>query len=88
MKIAQHFIIIDDGKLLFQADVEEFDAITRASKDVRAAVSSLNVINEVSFAGFSTAYIFDKRVRVQGNVQLRTVSLHDFFVNLVGRDLV
>ncbi|UWD48455.1 ABC transporter ATP-binding protein [Clostridioides difficile] len=82
-------IIIDKGSLKFYDDVNVIDeyaySVSGLQKDVEAVSTSLNVIGEIKAGGYTTKYIFDKRIKPTDNVTVRPLSLQEFFVQLVDK---
>ena len=87
-KSAQELIILDSGKILLQSSINDIDekaySITGMTKDVKPALNGLNVIGQKTVGGFTTAFIYDHRVDVPGNLTVQALGLQEFFINMVG----
>lgn len=87
-KSAEELIILDKGKILLQSSINDIDekaySITGMTKDVKSAVNGLNVIGQKAIGGFTTAFIYDRRVDVSGSLTIQQMGLQDFFINMVG----
>jgi len=87
-KSAQELIILDSGKILLQSSINDIDekaySITGMTKDVKPALNGLNVIGQKTIGGFTTAFIYDHRVDVPGNLTVQALGLQEFFINMVG----
>lgn len=87
-KSAEELIIIDHGKILFQSTVNDIDekaySITGMTKELAPVISGLHVIGQKSVGGFTTAFIYDKHIEVPSNFTTQTLSLQEFFINMVG----
>jgi len=83
-------IIIDKGKILEYFDITEIDekaySITGMTADIEKAAAGLNVTGKKSVGGFTTAFVFDKRIAPPAHCTVQAMSLQDYFVQLVGGD--
>lgn len=87
-KTIQKLIIIDRGKVCFfdtlQAVETKAFSISGLQKDVEAAVRDRNVIGQDTVGGLATSYIFDNPPEQTASLEIRTLSLQDFFIQMVG----
>jgi ABC-2 type transport system ATP-binding protein len=86
-KSAEELIIIDHGNILFQSTINDIDekaySITGMTKDVMPVLSGLHVIGQKTIGGFTTAFIYDRRTEIPGNLTIQPIGLQDFFINMV-----
>ncbi|MFA9379999.1 MAG: ABC transporter ATP-binding protein, partial [Acetanaerobacterium sp.] len=59
-------------------------SITGMTKDVKPALTGLNMIGQKTIGGFTTAFIYDHRIDVPGNLTVQALGLQEFFINMVG----
>ena len=87
-KTIQKLIIIDRGKVCFfdtlQAVETKAFSVSGLQKDVEAAVRDRNVIGQDTVGGLATSYIFDNPPEQTASLEIRTLSLQDFFIQMVG----
>lgn len=87
-KSAEELIIIDKGKILLQSTINDVDekaySITGITKDVTPILSRLHVIGQKTIGGFTTAFIYDRRIEIPGNFTIQPLGLQEFFINMVG----
>lgn len=87
-KSAQELIILDHGKILFQSTINDIDekaySITGMTKDIMPVLNGLHVIGQKTIGGFTTAFIYDKRIEIPSNLTTQPIGLQDFFINMVG----
>ena len=87
-KTIQKLIIIDRGKVCFfdtlQAVETKAFSISGLQKDVEVAVRDRNVIGQDTVGGLATSYIFDNPPEQTASLEIRTLSLQDFFIQMVG----
>jgi ABC-type multidrug transport system, ATPase component len=87
-KSAEQLIILDGGKILLQSTINEIDekaySITGMTRDVKPALDGLNVIGQKTIGGFTTAFIYDRRIDVPGNLTMQALGLQEFFISMVG----
>ena len=90
-KITQRLIIINNGRILLQAGIEDIDekayVLTGPSDILAPALAGLNVISRRASAGRIAAYIYDKRIAPPSGVTVERLSLQDFFIQLVEGDV-
>ncbi len=87
-KTIQKLIIIDKGSIRFfdtlQAVEEKAFSVSGLKKDVDVATENLNIIGQDTVGGLVTSYIFDKPPVVGASLELKNLSLQDFFIQMVG----
>lgn len=87
-KTIQKLIIIDKGTIRFfdtlQAVEEKAFSISGLKKDVDAATKNLNVIGQDAVGGLVTSYIFDTPLAADPSLEIQSLSLQDFFIQMVG----
>lgn len=87
-KTIQKLIIIDRGNIRFfdtlQAVETKAFSISGLQKDVEAATRNLNVIGQDIVGGLATSYIFDTPPKQTASLEIRPLSLQEFFIQMVG----
>ncbi|MDR1265445.1 MAG: ABC transporter ATP-binding protein [Propionibacteriaceae bacterium] len=87
-KVTERLIVIDRGRVLLQAGIDQVDELAYSLSGPTAAVqpllAGLNVIGRTSAGALTTAQIYDHRITPPPGVVLERLSLQDFFINLVG----
>lgn len=87
-KTIQKLIIIDKGSVRFfdtlQAVETKAFSVSGIQKDVEAATRNLNVIGQDTVGGLATAYIFDAPPEQTASLEIRPLTLQDFFIQMVG----
>ena len=87
-KTVQKLLIIDQGSIRFfdtlQAVETKAFRISGLQKDVEAATQNINVIGQDTVGGLVTAYIFDNPPEQTASLEIRPLSLQDFFIQMVG----
>ena len=88
-KTVQKLIIIDNGMIKFYDSIDIIDekaySVTGLKSEVDKITQSLNVIGETLAGNFSTKYILDERILNSQNVTIQSISLQDFFINIVSK---
>ena len=88
-KTVQKLIIIDNGMIKFYDSIDIIDekaySVTGLKGEVDKITQSLNVIGETLAGNFSTKYILDEHILHSQNVTIQSISLQDFFINIVGK---
>ncbi len=83
----QRLIIIDKGSLLFsdtlQTVEEKAFSISGLESEVQKVTEGLFVIGKERMGGLVTVYIFDNPPSVPPSLELQSLSLQDFFIQLV-----
>ncbi len=84
----QKLIIIDKGSILFFDTLQSVEAnafsISGLQKDVEAATQNLNIIGQDTVGGLVTSYIFDAPPEQTTSLEIRPLSLQEFFIQMVG----
>ena len=84
----QKLIIIDKWRICFFDTLQSVEAkafsVSGLQKDVEAAVGNRNVIGRDTVGGLATAYIFDNPPEQAEGLDVRPLSLQDFFIQMVG----
>ena len=87
-KTIHKLIIIDKGRIRFfdtlRSVEEKAFSVSGLKKDVDAATANLHVIGQDAVGGLVTAYIFDQPPKQEASLEIRPLSLQDFFVHMVG----
>lgn len=87
-KTIQKLILIDRGSVRFfdtlQAVETKAFCISGLQKDVEAATKGRNVIGQDVVGGLVTSYIFDNLPEETGSLEIRPLSLQEFFIQMVG----
>lgn len=87
-KTIQKLILIDRGSVRFfdtlQAVETKAFCISGLQKDVEAATKGRNVIGQDAVGGLVTSYIFDNPPEETGSLEIRPLSLQEFFIQMVG----
>lgn len=87
-KTIQKLILIDRGSVRFfdtlQAVETKAFCISGLQKDVEAATKGRNVIGQDVVGGLVTRYIFDNPPEETGSLEIRPLSLQEFFIQMVG----
>lgn len=89
-KVAEDIIIIEEGNILVNSNINDIDAkaysLTGPTAEIRSTVKGLHVIGEKTLGGFTTSYIFGDRITPASNIKMQSLSLQEFFINIVGGD--
>ena len=84
----QKLIIIDRGSIRFFDTLQSVESrafsVSGLRRDVEAATRGLNVIGQDTAGGLVTSYIFDTPPAGTASIEVRPLSLQDFFILLVG----
>lgn len=87
-KTIQKLIIIDKGCIRFfdtlQAVETKAFSVSGLKKDVDTATENLNVIGQDTVGGLVTSYLFDSPPAEAASLEIRPLSLQDFFIQMVG----
>jgi ABC-2 type transport system ATP-binding protein len=87
-KAAERLIIIDNGRVLLEASIDEVDekayTLSGSAKVVQPLLEGLNCISKTSAGSIMAAHIYDERIVPPEGVTLDRLSLQDFFINIVG----
>ena len=84
----EKLIIIDRGSIRFFDTLQSVEAkafsVSGLQRDVEAATRGLNVIGQSTVGGLVTSYIFDTPPQESASIEVRALSLQDFFIQMVG----
>jgi len=87
-KVAQRLIVIDHGRLLLEASIDDIDerayTLSGPTDLVKSALDGLNCIGQTVMGAVMAAHVFDKRITPPSGVTITNLDLQDFFINLVG----
>ena len=87
-KTIQKLIILDKGSVRFFDALQSIEAkafsVSGLQKDVEAATKGLKVIGQDTVGGLATAYLFDTPPEQTASLEIRPLSLQDFFIQMVG----
>lgn len=87
-KTIQKLIIIDKGSVRFFDTLQTVEtkafSISGLQKDVEAATHNLNIIGQDTVGGLVTNYIFDNPPEQTDSLEIHSLSLQDFFIQMVG----
>ena len=88
VKTIQRLIIIDKGSISFfdtlQSVEEKAFSVSGLQRDVEAATQGRNVIGQDAVGGLVTSYLFDDPPEQTASLEIRPLSLQDFFIQMVG----
>lgn len=87
-KTIEKLIIIDRGSILFfdtlwAVETKAF-SVSGLQSAVEAATQGLKVIGQDTLGGLVTRYIFDRPPEPAAHIEIRPLSLQDFFIQMVG----
>ena len=87
-KTIQKLIILDKGSVRFFDTLQSIESkafsVSGLQKDVEAATKGSNVIGQDTVGGLATAYLFDTPPEQTASLEIRPLSLQDFFIQMVG----
>ena len=87
-KTIEKLIIIDKGSIRFFDTLQSVEAkafsVSGLQRDVEAATRGLNVIGQSTVGGLVTCCIFDAPQQESASIEVRALSLQDFFIQMVG----
>ena len=87
-KTIEKLIIIDRGSIRFFDTLQSVEAkafsVSGLQRDVEAATRGLNVIGQSTVGGLVTSYIFNTPPQESASIEVRPLSLQDFFIQMVG----
>jgi len=87
-KVTERLIIIDKGKLLLEAGIEDIDekayTLSGSVQTILPLLNSLNCIGKTLAGSVMAAHIYDDRITPPEGVTIDRLSLQDFFINIVG----
>jgi len=87
-KITERLIIIDNGKILVEAGINDIDekayTLSGTTADVLPLLENLNCIGKQTIGGVMAAHIYDERITPPAGITISRIGLQDFFINIVG----
>ena len=87
-KVTERFIIIDKGRILVEAGIDDIDekayTISGSTGLVNPLLDDLNCIGKTSAGSVMAAYIYSDRISPPDGVTIERMSLQDFFIHIVG----
>ncbi len=87
-RVTEQLIIIDKGKILLQAGIEDIDekayTLSGPADAVLPLLEGLNCIGQTRAGSVMSADIYDKRIDPPQGVGIDRLSLQDFFIKIVG----
>ena len=87
-KVVERFIIIESGRLLLEAGIDEIDERAYTLSGPVSAVEPLlpgrNCIDKTVMGNVMAAHIYDDRIAPPEGVAIDRMNLQDFFIHLVG----
>ena len=87
-KTTQKLIVIDKGSIRFFDTLRSVEtkafSVSGLQKDVEAATRGLHTIGQDTVGGLVTCYLFDTPPEPAASLEIRPLSLQDFFIQMVG----
>jgi len=87
-KVTERLIIIEQGRILMETDVDEVDekayTLSGSVGAVEPLLEGLNCIGKTQLGSVMAAYIYDDRITPPEGVTIDRISLQDFFISIVG----
>jgi ABC-2 type transport system ATP-binding protein len=87
-KVTERLIIIDKGKILVEAGIDDIDekayTLSGPAKAVVPLLDGLNCIGKTQAGSMMAAHIYGGRITAPEGVEIDRLSLQDFFINIVG----
>jgi ABC-2 type transport system ATP-binding protein len=87
-KVAEHLLIINQGRILVHADIADLDeqayTLSGMADAVKPLLVGLNCIGTTTAGAVMAAHIWDHRINPPSAVSVSRLSLQDFFIALVG----
>lgn len=87
-KVTEHLLIIDKGRILIEANINDIDekayTLTGQATLVLPLIEKLNCIGKTGLGTVVAAHIYDERITPPQGVTIDRLSLQDFFINMVG----
>ena len=87
-KTIQKLIVIDKGSIRFFDTLRSVEtkafSVSGLQKDVEAATRGLHTIGQDTVGGLVTCYLFDPPPEPAASLEIRPLSLQDFFIQMVG----
>ena len=87
-KVTEHLIIINNGKLLLEAGIDDIDekayTLSGPAKTILPLLDGLNCIGKTTAGSVMAAHIYGDRIAPPDGVNIDRLSLQDFFIHIVG----
>ena len=87
-KVIERLIIIDKGRILLEAGIDDIDEkaymISGQQAVILPLLERLNCIGKTAAGSVMAAYIYDERITPPDGVSIDRLSLQDFFISMVG----
>jgi len=87
-KVTERLVIIDKGKVLLEAGIDEIDekayTLSGLSSAVEPLLLKLNCIGRTTVGSVMAAHIYGDRIAPPEGVAIDRLSLQDFFISIVG----
>jgi len=87
-KVTERLIIIDNGRILVEAGIDDIDekayTLSGHANAVAPLIDGLNCIGKTEAGSVMAAHIYDDRIAPPEGVAIDRLSLQDFFINIVG----
>ncbi len=87
-KVTERLIIINKGRILLEAGIEDIDekayTLSGSANIVLPLLGGLNCIGKTTAGSMMAAHIYGDRITPPEGVTLDRLSLQDFFINIVG----
>ncbi|MCL2159346.1 MAG: ABC transporter ATP-binding protein, partial [Oscillospiraceae bacterium] len=86
-KITERLIIIDSGKILLEAGIDDLDekayTLSGSTSLIMPLLDELNCIGKTTMGSVMAAHIYDERIALPDGVMIERMGLQDFFINMV-----
>ena len=87
-KVTERLIIINNGKILVEAGIDEIDekayTLSGSSNVIMPLLDNLNCIGKTTAGSVMAAHIYGDRIIPPDGVTIDRLGLQDFFINIVG----
>jgi len=87
-KVTERLMIIDRGKIILEAGINDIDekaySLSGPTAHVTPLLGGINCIGKTIMGSVMAAYVYDDRITPPDGVTIERLSLQDFFINLVG----
>ena len=87
-KVTERLVIIDKGKILVEAGIEDIDerayTLSGIATSILPLLGGLNCIGKTVMGSVMAAHIYGERIDPPEGVTIDRLSLQDFFIHIVG----
>ena len=87
-KVTERLIIINNGRILLEAGIDDIDerayTLTGPANAVLPLLNGLRCIGKTTAGSVMAAHIYGDRINPPDGVMIDRLSLQDFFINIVG----